>query len=192
MRQVGLAVFAVGQRQVGQRRLLAGDDLHERLRAVQQRAAQLGKTHITPAGDHMVGQMRDGLLFGLMAHLRPAQHQFEVGPRRLEQTDHLGGLCHVPDVHAKAHDLHPGGCFRRRPQRGQQVRHHLLRRPGNRVLTQLGARAQARAAMPVEVGQQITQAQRGVNVARVERDQHDARASDVCHGFGHRTTAPTR
>ena len=53
--QVFCRVFVVGQGQCLQRRLLADNDFHERLRAIEQRAAQLGESHIAPAGDDVVG-----------------------------------------------------------------------------------------------------------------------------------------
>ena len=107
MRQVGVAVLGIGQGNLVERRLLARNHLHQRQWAVQQRAAQLGKAHITPAGDDMVGQRHDGLLRVFMADLGTAQHHFERRARRLEQAHQLAGLAHIPDVDAKADHLHP-------------------------------------------------------------------------------------
>ncbi len=62
VRQVGIRIFVIRQRQLGQRRLLAGDDFHQGRWPVQQGAAQLGKAHVAPAGDDKVGQLADRLL----------------------------------------------------------------------------------------------------------------------------------
>ena len=82
-----------------------------------QGAAQLGKTHIAPTGNHMVRQRNDSLALQLMADLRPAQHHTHIGAQRFELAYHLGGLHHVPDVHAKADD---GDLVRARSQGGSE------------------------------------------------------------------------
>ena len=202
--------------------------------------AQFGKAHVTPTGNHIVGQRNDGLIVQLVADFGPTQYDAHVGPQDLELAHHLGGLHHVPDVHAKADDgcgecLLRLGCFviarsqgsrryklwrslgdsvfcvgkRRRPQagghgakhaaiqapgrickffgchisilhwpnRGQQIRHHLRNRPGQRVLSQHRSRAQISTPMARHIRQQVAQPQRGVDIARVQCGEDDAGVS---------------
>ena len=114
----------------------------------------------------MVGQLANLLRFGFKAHLGPAQHHFDVRPQRLEQPQHLRGLDHVPDVNAQADDA---------GVECQQVLHDLRGPLLDDKLTQSRLRPQARAAMPVHVGQQAAQTERCVNELGVERGQHDGR-----------------
>ena len=70
-----------------------------------QRLAELGKAHIAPAGDDVVGQMDDVLFQRLVAHFRAAEHDFDVWALRFEQFDEGAGWHHVPDIHPKPDDF---------------------------------------------------------------------------------------
>ena len=117
-----------------------------------------------------------------MADLGPAQHQLDVRPQRLEQPHHLRRLDHVPDVNAQADDA---GVER------QQVLHDLRGPLPDDELAQGRLRPQARATMPVHVGQQAAQTERGVNELGVERGQHDGRGRRHARwsGWGRRVEA---
>ena len=119
---------------------------------MQQGAAQLGKTHVAPAGNHMVSQRHYSLLVHLMAHLRAAQHHFEGGALGFEQAHHLTGGCDVPNKHTPTHHLHRA--IDRIAQRGQQLINDVLRFARNGEFAQRGARAQV-----THVGQQVAQPQ---------------------------------
>ena len=173
MRQVVFRKLGVRQINFFQWRLLPGYHLHQRARSVNECAAQLGKAHIAPAGNHVVGQRDDGLVVQLVAHLRPAQHHAHIGAQCLELAHHLGGLDHVPDVHAKADDGCGGRFVRHRSQGGKQILHHLRYRPRQRVLPQHRSGSQVCAAMPRHIGPQIAQPQRRVDIARIQRSQND-------------------
>ena len=162
-----------------QRRLFARDDFHQRRGAVQQSAAQFGKADITPAGNDMVGQRHDGLLVLLMADLWATQNHFERRARRLKQAHQRTGLAHVPDVDAKTDHLGLAGLWHAEQQ--QQLVGQFDRAAGDGVLAQRGLWPQL-----AHVGQQIAQAERGVDVLGVERAEHDGRGSNqhVGHGSG--------
>ena len=103
----------------------------------------------------MVGQLNDGLVFGFIADLRSAKNDFDVGPDAFDCGDDLGGGLDVPDVDAEADDF---GIARQ--QHFRDVERTL-------VDVELGeARARSQRA---EIGQQVAQAERGVDVFRVER-----------------------
>ena len=159
--QILRRVFAIRQRQFGQRRLLAGDDFHQRRRAVEQGAAQFGKAHIAPAGDDVVGQAADFLLAGFKANFRPAEHDFDVRAQGFQQTHQLRRFDHIPDIHAQAD--HAG------IQR-QQLFGNLNRALADGEFAQLRQGAQAGAAVQIHVRQQAAQAERGVNKFGVQRD----------------------
>ena len=71
--------------------------------------AELGKAHVAPAGDDVVGQVNDVLRQRLMADFRAAEHDFDVWALRFEQFDEGAGLHHVPDIHAKTDDFRVDG-----------------------------------------------------------------------------------
>ena len=81
--QVFGRVFGVRQGQLGQRRLLTGNHFHQGPGAIEQRAAQLGKAHIAPAGHDVIGQRANLLPVGFKTDLWPAQHHGDVRPQRL-------------------------------------------------------------------------------------------------------------
>ncbi len=171
MRQIAGAVLGVGQVDFFQSGLLAADHLHQRLWPVQQGAAEFGETDIAPAGDQVVGQPDNFLIFPFVADFRPAEHDFQVGSRQFELADNFRRRRHIPDINPEADDLR--AAIRRITQLGKQRFDNLRRRPGNGEFAQHGAGAQLVAAVTGHVGQQITQAQRGVNVFGVERAQDD-------------------
>ena len=128
----------------------------------------------------MVGQPADFLLLDLKADLGPAEHNLDIGPQSLEQAHQLRGFDHVPDIDSQADDL---GLQR------QQRFHHACGGLADDKLAQLRLGPQAGAAVPVHVGQQAAQAQRGVDVFGIERGQHNARAAPRGRGGGIRRSA---
>ena len=105
VRQIGVAVLSVGQRNLVQGRLLTLDHFQPRLGFIQQGAAEFWKAHITPASDDMIRQTHDVLVVKLMADLGTSQHNFDCRACCLKQAYQFGALRHVPDVHAQADDL---------------------------------------------------------------------------------------
>ncbi len=103
----------------------------------------------------MVSELDNGLVFGFVADFRAAEDDFDVGPDAFDGSDDFGGLLDVPDVNAEADNF---GVLREEDFR--DVERTL-------VDVELGeARARLERA---EIGQQIAQAKRGVDVFRVER-----------------------
>ncbi len=178
LRQVGRAELAVGQRQVGQRRLHAGMHLHQRPRPVQDLPRQRREAHLAPAGDRVVGGAADGLLLDLVADFRAAEHHRHLRRALLEQPHHRLGLAHIPDVHPEADDA--------RRQREQPL-HHLRRRRAQSELGNLAGFAQL-----AQVGAQAAQAKRGVRVAGVEGGEDDGGhgVADVDRSHGRRGRRP--
>ena len=160
MCQISVGVFGIRQRDLVQRGLFTGDDFHQRLRSVQQRATQFGKTHIAPAGDHVVSHPHNFLLIHLVADLGATEHNPDVRPLLLEQSHHFARLRDVPDVHTKTDDLHTFHL--------KQFGDHVLCVARNRELAQRRLRAQV-----THVRQQVAQAQRRVDVFRVQGAQDD-------------------
>ena len=107
MRQIVGAVLGVGQLDLLKARLFTRDHLHQRRRPMAQGAAQLGETDVTPAGDQVIGQANDFLLFPLMADFRAAKHDLQRRAGRLQQADDFGGRRDIPDIDAEADDLRP-------------------------------------------------------------------------------------
>ncbi len=103
----------------------------------------------------MVGQLNDGLTLGFIADLRSAEDDFDVRPDAFDGSDDLGGGFDVPDIDAEADDF---GIVRQQDFR--DVERTLID-------VELG---EARARLQVaKIGQQVAQAERGVDVFRVER-----------------------
>ena len=103
----------------------------------------------------MVGELNDGLVFGFVADLRSAEDDFDVRPDAFDGGDDLGGGFDVPDVDAEADDFRIA-----RQQDFRDVERTLI----DVELGEAGARPER-----AEVGQQVAQAERGVDVFRVER-----------------------
>ena len=103
----------------------------------------------------MVGQLNNFLLFGFVADFRSAEDDFDVRPDTFDGGDDLGGLLDVPDVNAKPDDF---GIAR------QEDFRNVERTLVDVELREAGARLQF-----AEIGQQIAQAERGVDIFRVER-----------------------
>ena len=173
--QITRAVFGIGQGQLRQRRLLASDDLHQGRRSIEQGPTQARETHIAPAGDHVVGQLANFLLIDLVADLGPAQHDANLGCQGLEQAHQLQAGHRIPDVDPQTNHL--------RLER-QQLFGHLYRLLRQGEFTQHGLRPQTGPTMAVQVGQQATQAQRGMDETGVDRAQHDARRLGSRNGRG--------
>ena len=100
-----------------------------------------------------------GCALGLVAHFRPAQNDGDVRPHAFEGRDDFGRGRDVPDVNAQPDDL-------RIPR---QQRFRDVHRPLVDVELHDGSVRPQRA----EVGQQVAQPERGVDVLRVERGQDD-------------------
>ena len=103
----------------------------------------------------MVGQLDNWLVFSFVADLRSAEDDFDVRPDAFNGGDELGGGFDVPDVNAEADDF---GISRQ--QNFRNVERTLI----DIEFHEAGARLQ-----PPEIGQQVAQAKRGVDVFRVKR-----------------------
>ena len=82
-------------------------DLHQRLWAIENLAAQFWQRNVAPAGNEVVGQLHDGLFAGFVRHFRTAQHNDHVRRNALEHGDDLGGFVDVPYIYTEADDLRP-------------------------------------------------------------------------------------
>ncbi len=117
--------------------------------------AHLGEFQVRFAGDDMVGQLDDVLLLGLVTDFRAAEDDFDVGPDAFDGGDDFGGRLDVPDVNAEADDFGIS-----REQDFRDVERALV----DVEFGEAGARLQL-----AQIGQQIAQAERGVDIFRVER-----------------------
>ena len=100
----------------------------------------------------------------LEADFRPAQHDRDLRPHPFEGGDHFGCLRHVPDINSQPDDLRVIG---------KNGLHHVERALLDVKLGDAGLRAER-----AEIGQQIAQAKRRVDVLGVERGENDA-----CHAL---------
>ncbi len=116
--------MGIRKSQFVERRLNPGDDLHQRLGAMNQGTAQLREADITPTRNHKIGQCHQRLVFEFMAHLWAAQNNLHIGPLRFKEGDHLARLLNVPDVDPKANNLNGSGW--NRAALGQQRIHNVF------------------------------------------------------------------
>ena len=172
LRQVGVAVVRVGQGDLVQGWLLTCDGFHQRARAEQKGAAQLGKAHIAPAGDHVVGQRHDGLGVGLVADFGAAEHDADLRPLRAQRKDYGVALFHVPDVNTQADYVHITGSHR--TTCGNQGGGNVCRGRLDGEFAQHRAVRHRLPAMALHIGQQVAQPQTGVHIAGVQRGEHNA------------------
>ena len=114
---------------------------------------------LPPAGDDIIGHLRDRLRFSFVRHLRPAEHNHDFRREPFQQRNQLGRFLNVPDVNAQADDA--------RRFRQQALGHHG-RAAANDEFDDLAVRLQL-----AHIRQQVTQAERGVRVSGVKRGQQD-------------------
>jgi hypothetical protein len=182
--EIVVGEFGVGQLDFFQRGLLAGDHFHERLRAVEQGAAQFGKLTSPQPVIRWSAEANDFLRFPFVADFRPAENDGQRRPGGFELANQFGGRRDVPDIDAEADDLRLA--VERFAEFGQDCRDDFRHRPGDREFAQDGALTQAVPAVPVEVGQQVAQAERGVDVTGVEgAEDNGRRHGDIVALPGH-------
>src|ERR1700679_1777806 len=109
----------------------------------------------------MIRQFHDRLPFRFIADFRPAEDDLDVRPHAPDGRDHLGRFRHVPDIDAEADD--PGFA-------GEQDFRDVQRTLVDVKLRDYRARLQF-----AEIGEEITQPERGVDELRVECGEDDVR-----------------
>ena len=148
-----LVVQFVRQREVGRVGQWRRDDFFGGGRTGQDLPAERGKFQVGFAGDDVIGQARDLLPVRFETDLGAAQDNNNIGADTLERRDDLGGLAGVPDINTQADDA---------GLPGQDRFHHI-----ERALLDVKFDEARFLAQLAQIGQQITQAERGVNVFRV-------------------------
>ncbi len=124
-------------------------------------AAERGKRQVGFAADHVIGELADRLLLGLVADFRPAHDDDQVRLQPFQVGYQLGRDPHIPDIHPE-------------PDDPRTVTQDLLGQVNSALadleLEQLRARRQV-----AEVGQQVSQPERRMRVPRVAGGQDDIR-----------------
>ena len=103
--------------------------------------------------------MHNGLGVGFIADFRPTQDHSDDRSDTFEGRHDFSGGCDVPDVNAQPDDL--------RIPRQQRLR------DVHRALVDIELYDGSGSPQRAEVGQQIAQPERGVDILRVERGQND-------------------
>ena len=172
MRDVLVVVEIVRQRELRELGSGGRDYFGRRPFACEQPTADLGEHQVRFAGDDVIGQLRDGLSFGLMADLRPAHDERDVRSHSFESRDDFGRRRYIPDVNSQADDF------------------GISRQNGfgdiDRALVDIELDDGCAAAQRAKIGEQAAQAERGVDVFRVERGQDDiGHCQRTYNGRGH-------
>ncbi len=159
-RDVFIRVFTVGQRDVGERRLLAGMDFLRRCLAGKNVGAKLRKSHVAPAGDNVIGQRADALLLRFVADLGAADDDDDVRGHTFEDRHHARGFLDIPDIDAETDQ----------PRRiRQQAFGDVRRAVAEHEFADAGFLAQG-----AHVGAQTAQAQRRMYIPGVDGGESDA------------------
>ena len=137
---------------------------------MEQGAAEFGEAEVAPAGNQVVGEADDFLILPFVADFRAAEDDFQCRTGRLELADNFGRLPDIPDVDAEADDLRGAA---RLAQFSQQRRDDFLNRPLDGEFAQHADGAQVLTAMAGQVGKQVAQAKRSVDVFGVEGTKDD-------------------
>src|SRR5260221_10362830 len=160
MRDVVFSVEIVRQDDPGKVRQFSGDGFWKNTARrslappFQQYLAHFAKLQIRFAGDDVVGKFNNGLAVRFIADLRAAENDFDVRAYAFDGGDDFRGGRDVPDVNTEADDLGIAG-----EQHFRDVQRTLV----DVELDQAGVGAQR-----TQVGHEITQAERGMDVFRVE------------------------
>ena len=132
--------------------LLAGEGQGE---GFEQHAANFGKLQIRFARDDVVGELDDGLIFSFITDFRAAEDDYDFRPQPFDGGDDFRGRRDVPDINAEADDF-------------RLVRQNHFR-DVERALVDVEFHERCAGSQVAEVGEQIAQAERGMDVFRVER-----------------------
>src|SRR5581483_10670418 len=165
MRDIALVVQRIRRGQSCEIGDIGGDDFCGRTITGEQNAANLGEFQVGFAGDDVVRLLRDLLPVGFVAHLGPAEDDDDLGAQAFEDGDDLRGGGGIPDVNAEANDA-------------RVFREKLLDDFDGSLMN---VEFEEGGAGPefIEIGQEITQTEGGVNVFCVECGQ-----DNVGHGAG--------
>ena len=105
----------------------------------------------------MVREAHNLLLLPLVAHLRAAEDDDDLGREALEQAHDLRGLAHVPDVNAQPDDARPTG---------QKLLHDV-----QRALLYLELQQRGAGLKRAEIRVEVAQPERAVDELGVERGE---------------------
>lgn len=128
---------------------------------LEQGPAEVGEREVGFAGDGVIREGDDFLALGFVADLGAAEDDAEFGSEAFEQGDDLEGWADVPDVDAESEDT---GLL------GEQGFDDFERGLFDLEFGDGGARLEI-----AEVGEQVAQAERGVDEFGVERAEQDVR-----------------
>ncbi len=181
MRNVLVRVELVRHRQLRKFRQPGRDDFCRRPFTREQLSADFRKLQVRLAGDGVVGELHNWLLLDFITHLRSAENDRDVRTQPFERGHHTRRRRDIPDVDAEADDF-----WIPRQQRFRDV---------ERPLVDVKFRQARTRPQWAEIREQVPQSERGVNVLRVQRGQHNLRreigsASHVGKIAGHRIHCP--
>ena len=158
---VSVIVEVVRKREVFENGEFGWNDFAFRRSAIEESAADFGKFEIGFAGDDVVGGLADGLKFGFEADFGSAEDDGDVGSDAFEDVDDFGGELGVPDVNAEADDFWVSG----EKDFGDVVG----------ALVQVEFDNAGAVLQFSEIRQEVAQAERGVNIFRIERAEDNVR-----------------
>ena len=124
---------------------------HQRFGAVQNLCEQTRQGDFTPAGDDVVGEFADGLLFHFVGHFGATHDQHDFGCAFAQRAHERERFVYIPDIHAQPDDAR---------LRREQFVAHLLNRGFDGEFDHARVRL-----MRAEIGQQVAQAERSVRIA---------------------------
>ena len=137
---------------------------------MQQGTAKPGKADVGPAGDQVIGEADNFLIFPFIADFRATEDYLQCRTRRLELSDDFRGLPNIPDVHPETDDLR---CRARFAQLGEQGSDDFIDGSLDGEFAQDTHRPQVAASVTSQVGEQVAQAERGMDVLGVEGSQNN-------------------
>ena len=119
----------------------------------------------------MIRQFHNVLLVGFVTYFGTAQNNFQAGALAFKQTNQLCGLKHIPNVNTETDDL----CLTWAlfAQGVQQLQYHVWQWLRQGEFKQCCLICQRLATVTRHVGHQIAQAQRRVDVLRVQSAKDD-------------------
>lgn len=163
MGEVFVGVEIIGKGELVGKRQGGGDDLFAGRTLIENLAADRGELKVGFARDDEIGMADDFLAIGFIADFGAAKNEGDVGPEAFEGGGDLDSLGGVPDVNAESDDA---GIL------GENGFDHIEGTLLKIEFEDGGARAER-----AEIGEEITEAERRVNVFGVEGGQ-----DDVGHG----------
>src|SRR5947208_3497718 len=178
VRDIFVIIKIVRQNELAELWQWCGNDLCRGIFSVENLLTDFAEFEVAFSCDHIIGQLDDLLLLGLITDLRPAQNDLDLRLDPLEDGNDFSRLRDIPNVNAQSDDF--------RTQAEERLGNF------NWPLVDVELAQHCVGTQTAHVGQQIAQAECGMNVFGIQRGEDDFRHSSSSAQWRRPRTLPQR